>query len=1237
MSSPSLCQDNTSFHFAPTNTDRDDVSAADIPRRLMRVKVLYTFDGQNKSNCLARLPDALHIPTVSIDETTQVGVIELKTCIQAIVTASPELVAQLGHDYTVYAYDYSEYETPLVGQGMLSWILASASPTPNAPAHQSQTMVTGRVCKNILGLFSNGIKETLEVKLKLVPVPTCLQSEYVYNMELYRSLSKTMPEGFNYNEWADFLKANPIIGRLTNNTPAAESPQGAYDFGGGVESIHEMLTRPTPSEGYYRGAVYQPDQQARPSSAYDSRASSPAAFSVTSYTIAQQSPHELGSRPASRTSVRSEHASRTHGSSISGTFQDQIDDGPPRKRARVTQVKRPAKSSFGAKSDSLRVTASTAASVRLHRPAPANSAAAIASIEQVPRAPTPRPNHFGFPPQPSAAPATLPTSLRRGSTDGGDRYVSPYVDAGLYSDNGCDSADDERGVSAGETPTMEMPSSPPIIPHCIPPSVPSSPGLPTLPFPATDSGFGSEIGFSRGENEGEHGKGMMLNSDISVAAGPTRERRKPDRSNRPWTTVTPGPMELLPKTRIPPPPSAHFHNSASSSAIHENGSLLTGYRESSHEKHPANVIDIAKEGGGEVMRPSFQMAKSTGAPDANSDSRMKAAPAFNAESNMAPRTSEQPEVQSCASTTRRVAVTSKPAARPRALPKSQTWSGEGAKEFFSDTAATAVDLGSNSLLPQPRSGSGAKRRLNIKGKLEARLAAGKMPEFCNNCGEIETPTWRKAYTRLEMGSPADIALSVDGTGIVGFEIIKGGEGDDAQYRVFKQSLEPEERVSESFQTLQLCNPCGLWFNKKGSMRPPEIWMKNAGNSDKPKRKRNTNRAEKASRKKVNCESDCSELPGSLNPIITLSRSMSNEAPESAICHDGNNTELTTQQLPPTTRPHSSSNSLENGPISTAIGPLNETTAVAALQRAIQSSPVGLAGSKHSPIELDKELTPKPTRRLLFPSPRKDGEVKLLDDSRKTNLTDESLNIALSAAIAVTSMEDNDKENCPPPMLDGDDDLADLFEDLENDVLHTTPSRSVSGHDSLKTPTPRSKQGLSLNHSAELPLEAVGLTTPTRSTKSAAAAPLTPFTAHFNALFPDALAGSPSRAIDLSAFGPLGTPEKFQKEQLYDYSEDFLSSDLPLPSSSPGNFFSLYVDPETSTGGLWSETSVFDNEAMALASHEKTTPVPAEDPSTETNTAVDFGAMIREVVGSKTSGGKGREMECLLTPEDVGEK
>lgn len=51
------------------------------------VKVLYTFDDENKQNCLARWPHVLDVQTAFLDEGTQIGVIELKTCIQAIVSA----------------------------------------------------------------------------------------------------------------------------------------------------------------------------------------------------------------------------------------------------------------------------------------------------------------------------------------------------------------------------------------------------------------------------------------------------------------------------------------------------------------------------------------------------------------------------------------------------------------------------------------------------------------------------------------------------------------------------------------------------------------------------------------------------------------------------------------------------------------------------------------------------------------------------------------------------------------------------------------------------------------------------------------------------------------------------------------------------------------------------------------------------------------------------------------------
>jgi hypothetical protein len=70
--------------------DPDDPSAQ-LERRNMQVKVLYTFDNHDKTNCLARLPGVWPIPVLEMHDLqnnrTEIGVIELKTCIQAVVTA----------------------------------------------------------------------------------------------------------------------------------------------------------------------------------------------------------------------------------------------------------------------------------------------------------------------------------------------------------------------------------------------------------------------------------------------------------------------------------------------------------------------------------------------------------------------------------------------------------------------------------------------------------------------------------------------------------------------------------------------------------------------------------------------------------------------------------------------------------------------------------------------------------------------------------------------------------------------------------------------------------------------------------------------------------------------------------------------------------------------------------------------------------------------------------------------
>ncbi|KAF2462169.1 hypothetical protein BDY21DRAFT_330630 [Lineolata rhizophorae] len=561
--------------------------ASDIPRRQMRVKVLYTFDDESKTVCLARLPTPINVPVVTLDEGTQIGVVELRTCIDTIVGASPEIIAKLGQDFTVYAYDFSEYETPLVGQGMLSWVLASASSTPNAPANQSKTMITGKVTKNVLGLFNNGVRETLEVKLKLVPVPHFLQSEYVESIEKYRSLSRSLPEGFDHSAWSNFLKENPNLDLLTNpdGTIGASEPHPEGQMGG-ADLLHDMLAQSaTPpyldqampfgrDDGGYMSSgdisAHGPLEDTEYMSPIETsvRGSLPASptFSVRSGVPFQQAPLNDISRPNSRQSIHSQRPSGLQRSAsigdVSGSISEREDDGPSRKRAKITQTDWRGKSVFGANKEPLRITASTAASIRGHRPIPGQASEGGNSLEPPPRAPTPRPDEVNLPRVRSARP--LPSSLRRNSSN--SEYVSPYNGDQhdmLRTESANDWADDEQGQSANGSPE-EFPSSPPEMQPSTSIIPPSSPRLPAFgPLPS-DSGFASDMVFDHDTVNStapgpfaEPTSSNAINDSFDADNYQRPRSRTKKRSSIPqtnvWTEVVPGPPELLPtKTNIIP-------------------------------------------------------------------------------------------------------------------------------------------------------------------------------------------------------------------------------------------------------------------------------------------------------------------------------------------------------------------------------------------------------------------------------------------------------------------------------------------------------------------------------------------------------------------------------------------------------------------------------------------------------------------------------------------------------------
>lgn len=495
----------------------DDLS--DIPTRPMQVKILYTFDTDNKTTCLARMHGALNIPAVAIDEQTQVGVIELQQCIQTITGASPEILSQLeSGDYTVYSTDYSEPDALLVGQGRLSTMLAASS--SGTPVH-AQTMITGRVLKNSASFFSSGVRETLEVKFKFTPLSRPALGGHADGM---RSVSPATSVGFDPNAWNNSVQQNPgragyfgFDGMATGGAngqsmlddmfgvgtgATAEMPGGLFQQSGTVGASE------TPTDAPF---AYDPAFTTQVHSAPGSRSGSPI-ISTNLNAHNEQLRHQSFSgnasslaehdRPDSRGSVRSEYAHSYHQQQQPQPHPQQTpeifynEDGQSRKRAKVIKADWRGKTSFGGRSSDLRVTAATASSMHMHRPIAKRPSAPGSNLEPPPRVPTPVPQRTLLPhqqPRQSAGPRSM---LRQSSIADSD-FMSdnePMSEAAQSSPEGS-----SPGNSiAGEGTPMEIPSSPPLI-QSFNQRQPSSPGLPTLPLPRlADSGYGSDRVFNSG-------------------------------------------------------------------------------------------------------------------------------------------------------------------------------------------------------------------------------------------------------------------------------------------------------------------------------------------------------------------------------------------------------------------------------------------------------------------------------------------------------------------------------------------------------------------------------------------------------------------------------------------------------------------------------------------------------------------------------------------------------------------
>lgn len=1236
-----------------------------ISIRPMRLKVLYTFDDQNKTNCLARGEDVLKIKTVAMDETASIGILDLKTCIETVIRCSPELLTRVGQDYTVYAYDFSEYDNPLVGQGMLSRVLAAASPNPDAPAQQSQKLITGRVCKNILGIFNNGVKETLEVKLRLVPVPTAMQGEYVNTMEKYReNNNNNMPTNMDHNEWTKFLQSNPTMAQMASKFGAPASTASNHRGSTNMEVVNQLLS---PSLQQQQQASQDPfNQTSNVDSGNESRGGNTGKTKKTS-------------RPSSRAAVKRPRAKRQSkaaanaGGNTSGYEEGTDgDDGPaPRKRAKITQTDWNSKSSFGTAKDSLRVTASTAGSLRMFRPIAMSPAPGVAShLQEIPRAPTPVPKLPNQ--QPTRDKQRSQSSLRRGSTgfqaEVPRKHVSPYPPLDPPEDLVRDSiesanASPERSYSPADTPS-DIGSSPPLmrtasVMRSSPPSRHRSPSQ-DLPQPKAlprmeqtiDSGFASgtigsgpldrctiaepdlepdlettaDVGFLEGTLDDLFGDNGIFpyneaeDFDFGTEPPPYIARRTDLREMKAGEEVhhgfrieeeTPGPMEFLP-TRMPvcelPQPKATQKPSRSrgGSVVSEDGQTLpllkSGSRPPTRRPTPNRTnteIQMLRQNTSQapVSEPSQrepplpQSETQTGVHTVTTAQGPPAPSQSRRGSKMLVRTA------SMGSLSLPAVPASDPVLPPSSLQRSQTWTEvpHPATEALVGTQTSApMSVPENTkIVPYSRTLNAKKD--SIRQKLETAIANGEMPPFCSNCGAIETPTWRKAWSQEHTGAPGYYEYS-DAPGRVTTIVIlaRDNEGSPTLYQLVKKYLGPGEDQKD-WKEFILCNPCGIWMSKYKSHRPEERWESNKGTAPKPPAKRPTQRASRAKKNQpignINPTSDAnfplsdiyhppseayypqSEAPGPMEGI---------SPPDTAGTQLQHDLQVQRVELP--------TNQARLIRPAKRLNAMTSNAASAALRRAIQSSPARWVGAQHSPIDVEDEMGS--TRRLLFPSPRKDGSPKVLGEL-ETNI----VQIATGpSSPKVNDVEAPNKENYPP-VVDTVNADAELLAFFEAEIARpTTPVQKSTAPSPFKTPTRPTPNHRPITRSVSKSIRSArsikspgqlltfGQRTPSKTPSSLARrrSPRnhhtvfeSPFTATINQLM--------SEANDHMEFGNLpDLPIAENKTQhsshsdIFNNLDDFFSTDAVMPSSPP-RMFHLYEDPAAMTNVDWNQFSHFDDQ------------------------------------------------------------
>ncbi|KAK5955621.1 hypothetical protein OHC33_003262 [Knufia fluminis] len=1174
----------------------------------VKLKVHYTFDAEHKVDHLSRPPQSFQVQSAPLDDTTTIGIIDLRSCLDSVITSSPELTHFHESDFTVYAYDYSEPNTPLVGQGMLSKVLT-------CDGDANEAMVTGRITQSVMAKFKKNVEPFLEVKLRFTPIASSMQRGRSGSMS-------SVTEGVQ-SQFSGFSSVGPM-GMERPHSPAEMAR---------LDNVQRTLHEGGPRRDSFYNNSFGYSASSRPSS----RPGTPTYYQQYPPPQPGSTHSRTGSHFMTYQQLPPAHARR---GSESGYWSadEGFEEGPAKKRARVTKVQRAKKHDFNIEqqASSLRTAAMGASSLRIHQPTPMNPTAALQrglSTEEPVR-----------PPTPIAKPGRKPTGRPRGRPPKAKRAEAIQTSSPTKNGSPPPPVPDSNMSSPEETrerlhngSTMsspaDLPSSPPILAgggetSDTSPKLPEQPVQPAQIDGNHDSGFFSaQIDSAQIEEDGSK-EGDLFGGDMNIpfdgdwsqlfdpsltahmdsgqeqmVEGPenhytpvfdeqsTYEGPTPQPEAAPGTAPTPTPQpEMGPKPDLPP--------TEQQEAAREGASASTV--DPVPQKIPVPTLQQSSQAQQEATnQPEFQRPSlpppSASQQQVTTDKNGRPIP------TLLPRPPPAPTYQRSQSVLPPVPA-SDPGTRP--FQRSMTWAPDISDAIMSDATG-----------PEDGKGKARKRvgKDQTRARLDSAIATGGMPPYCHNCGAIETPAWRRGFIKHFTCPFESVETSLNSGEMCYKQVIE--RNSDGSVKLWK-GWKVERKEHDDWEQINLCNPCGLWFHKQKTPRPPEKWQR----KDR-KEKRQRKRPPKPPKSRVqpprsaagNLTSDMPESdaqePGSedSSPADTSAEDGADDNNDAMTVDGGDAVDCQEPELPP--MPKSMSAQLGRRTVMFADVDV----------RQVKSSPLA-RGTAAEPINVD--LTPnKPLRRVLFPSPgsnkpelqealplfEKTNEALLPSVVRRSPRLNKTRDIFSDGPVPslVTvegAADDAGKENLTPraAINYGFDELDDLFGDNNEEMppppMTPTPKRR-SERISARTPqankTPSREFGAEISGNSQKTPRAAK--TPTRKTPGEDLADyfmdtitrnldpqyMTPRSRDLQAVLSDAVTPTSKRSFGRTGFTPRnGTPgrnislgfdfpdlpslkpsspmshaeglpfSELPTEQMYPEFDDMINTDKMMPSSPP---------------------------------------------------------------------------------------